>query len=206
MHHLPQLCLFHSCSVSRSTYLLLQWALRARFFMCTFCGRSHARLTCSVSPSKRTLPGCPFALPRHDFVFRLSGALAKRRQGFGSSQGERRLDIQTLCLQNQSPAGRDVLICKLPPIPLISIADVKYYNQDFKPGSSFLRGTFLSLFQSKIVLILFCWKQQWVPHVGFLVPSSAVFQGSLCRIPYTGSGGFPGFLMQGSSYNRFQSY
>ena len=41
-------------------------------------------------------------------------------------------------LQNQSPAGRDVLIRKLPPIPLISIADVKYYNQDFKPGSSFL--------------------------------------------------------------------
>ena len=120
---------------------------------------------------------------------------AKRRQGFGCSQGEVRLDIQTLCLQNQPPAGRDFLTCKLPSPPLISIADVKYYNQDFKPGSSFLRGTFLSLFQSKIVLILFCWKQQWVPYVGFLVPSSAVFQGSLCRIPYTGSGGFPGFLM-----------
>ena len=157
--------------------------------------RVHARLACSVLPSKRTLPECTFVSPRHDFVFHLSGARAKRRQGFGFSQGEKRLDIQTLCLQNQSPAGRDVLIRKLPPIPLISIADVKYYKQDFKPGSSFLRGTFLSLFQSKIVLILFCWKQQWVPYVGFLIPSPAVFQGSLCRVPYTGSGGFPGFLM-----------
>ena len=101
-------------------------------------------------------------------------------KGFGFAQGKQRLDIQTLCLQNQSPAGRDVLIRKLPPIPLISIADVKYYNQDFKPGSSFLRDTFLSLFQPKIVLILFCWKQQWVPYVGFLVPGPAAFQG-FCR-------------------------
>ena len=50
----------------------------------------------------------------------------------------------------------DVYKRQLP--PLISIAECEYYKRDFKPGSSFLRGTFLSLFQSKIVLILFCWK------------------------------------------------
>ena len=87
------------------------------------------------------------------------------------------------------------LIRKLPPIPLISIAECEYYKRDFKPGSSFLRGTFLSLFQSKIVLILFCWKQQWFPYVGFLALSPTAFQSSFCRVPCAGSGGFPGFLM-----------
>ena len=157
--------------------------------------RVHARLACSVLPSKRTLPECTFVSSRQDFVFHLSGARAKRRQGFGSSQVERRLDIQTLCLQNQSPAGRDVLRGFIHLPPLISIAEHEYYKRDFKPGSSFLRATFLSLFQSKIVLILFCWKQQWVPYVGFLVPSPAVFQGSLCRIPYTKCSSISGFLM-----------
>lgn len=146
VHHLPQPHFFCSCSVSRSTYLLLQWALRARFFMCTFCGRSHARLTCSVSPSKRTLPGCPFALPRHDFMFRLSGARAKRRQGFGCSQGERRLDIQTLCLQIEPPTGKRCFAGYLPaPPPLIIIAEGGYYKQDYKADLSFFSLRFSQL-------------------------------------------------------------
>ena len=115
-------------------------------------------------------------------------------KGFGFAQGKQRLDIQTLCLQIEPPAGRDVLIRKLPPIPLISIAECEYYKRDFKPGSSFLRGAFLSLFQSKIVLILFCWKQQWVPYVGFLALGPAAFQGSLCRVPCDKSSGLSGFL------------
>lgn len=38
--------------------------------------------------------------------------------------------------------------------PLLSITEVKYYKWDFKCSLSFLLGTYLDVFQSRIITIL----------------------------------------------------
>ena len=77
MHHLPQPCFFCSCSVSRSTYLLLTWPLtglyRARF------KAQCARLTCSAFAPKRTQQKYTLVPPWRSFSvspFRRSGKTA----------------------------------------------------------------------------------------------------------------------------------
>ena len=157
--------------------------------------RIHARLICSVSPPKWTLQKIHLLRRGTPLVFRLCGSPDKATAGVWVLPRQNAFGYPNAMLAKSVTRRERFLIRKLPPIPLISIAECEYYKRDFKPGSSFLRGTFLSLFQSKIVLILFCWKQQWFPYVGFLALSPTAFQSSLCRVPCAGSGGFPGFLM-----------
>ena len=106
-------------------------------------------------------------------------------QGFGFSQGEMRLDIQTLCLQSEPPTKREVLGECLAPLPLIIIAEHEYYKRDYNSSLLFFLLHFSRLFQ--VCIVDFCLEMA---------------KGSLCRIPCVKSGNIPGFLMQGSSLFR----
>ena len=67
-------------------------------------------------------------------------------QGFGFSQGEMRLDIQTLCLQIEPPTGKRCFAGHLPALPpLIIIAEGKYHKQDYKADLSFFSLRFSQL-------------------------------------------------------------